>query len=52
MPNRFNWRERRDSIPEGNVACTVRVQMENGNYAKTAGTRQRIAGRQGFSGQI
>jgi len=41
MPNHFNKREY--SVSEGNATLTSRVQTEDGNYAKTAGTRKRLA---------
>src|SRR5207248_9624886 len=50
MPNDVNWR--RYSVSEGNATLTGRVQTEDGNHPKAAATRKRIAGRQGFSGQL
>ena len=44
MPNRVN--RRGNSVSEGNATLRSRVQVQDGNYAKTAGTRKRIARRQ------
>ena len=41
MPNDVNWCEY--SVSEGDATRTSRVQMEDGSYAQTAGTRKRIA---------
>jgi hypothetical protein len=41
MPDDINWFEY--SVSEGDATCSSRVQMEDGNYAQTAGTRKRIA---------
>jgi len=41
MPNDVNWCEY--NVSEGDATRTSKVQMEDGSYAQTAGTRKRIA---------